>query len=92
MNIGLTHKEVDISTGRQLNSVPGGVAFKSVSHIEERREGWSKYNVFKGDDRSFSKWLPWNCYFGYTVSITIFYVGLWHNMCIYQYMSAFTWK
>ena len=32
----------------------------------------------KGDDRSFSKWLPSTCYFGYTVSITTCYVGLWH--------------
>ena len=31
----------------------------------------------KGDGRYFSKWLPWEFYFGYTVSITTFYFGLW---------------
>ena len=43
----------------------------------------------KGDDRSFSKWLPWKLYFNYT-----FYVGLGHKMymlCLYKYISVFEW-
>ena len=48
-----------------------------------------------GDDRSFSKWLPsLTFYFGHTVLITAFYVGLWHKMymCLYQYISVFELK
>ena len=37
-------------------------------------------SCIKGDDRSFSKWLPLKCYLAYTVSITTFYVDLWHKM------------
>ena len=47
----------------------------------------STVSLFKGDDSSFSKWLPWNFYCDYTVSITTFYVGLWHNrymLCLYN--------
>ena len=46
-------------------------------------------------DRAFSKWMPWKFHFGYTVSITTFYVGLWYKMymlCIYQYISVLMQK
>ena len=36
MNTGLTHKDFDNSTGRQVNSVHGGVAFKSMLDTEEQ--------------------------------------------------------
>ena len=51
--------------------------------------------ALKGDDRSFSKWLPREFYFGYTGSITAFYVGLWHKMYVlffYQYSPVLEQK
>ena len=38
--------------------------------------------TLKGDDRPFSRWLPWKCYLRYTVLITTFYVGLWYKINI----------
>ena len=46
---------------------------------------------FKGDDRSFPKWLRSTFYLGYTVSITTFCVSLCHKMYIlwlYQCIQA----
>ena len=45
--------------------------------------------LVKGDGKSFSKWLPRKFYFGYTVSITIFYVGFWHKLYMLQLWKCF---
>ena len=39
-----------------------------------------RYRFVGSTLRSFSKCLPSKCYFDYIVSITTFYVGLWHIM------------
>ena len=56
---------------------------------------FSLHRCIKGDDMSFSKWLPWKFYFGSTVSTTTFYVSLWNKMymlCLYQNISVFELK
>ena len=44
MNTGLTHKQLNISTDRQFNTVQGAVAFKSMLDIDKINErSISKY-------------------------------------------------